>query len=326
MTERKQIENFLLMHLKIFSGGSHPDLARAMCQHLGISLGASTSKFFSNDNRFVTIDEPVRGADVFVVQTSREPVDENLFELLMLVRTLRDASAARITAVLPYFPYTRSDKKDQPRICLTARLVADMLAAAGANRVLTMDLHSPQIQGFFSIPCDHLLAAPALIHHLQTWDLNNYVLVAGDAGAAKMLKIYADALDLPVAIMDKRRDGNDDRPVIKGIIGDVSNKKVLLIDDEVASGRTLIRDAEFLQREAGVTTVDACCVHPVLGGSAVAELNASVINRFVITNTIPIHDKMLKNVEVVDVAKQFAECIRRIHCNESIKSLNDVND
>lgn len=315
------------MDLKIFSGGSHPELAVAICQHLGVPLGASTSQVFSNDNRFLTIDEPVRGADVFVVQTSCAPVDSNFFELLMFIRTLRDASAGRITAVTPYFPYARSDKKDQPRICLTARLAADLLMAAGANRVLTMDLHAPQIQGFFSIPCDHLLAAPLLINHLKNnWDLSNYVLVAGDAGAAKLLKIYADALDLPVAIMDKRRGGNDEKPVIKGIIGDVTGKRVLLIDDEIASGRTLIRDAEFLQREAGVSAVDACAVHPVLGGNAVTDLNASVINRFVITNTIPTTGKSLNKMEVVDISQLFAECIRRVHCNESIKSLNDVND
>ncbi len=315
------------MDLKIFSGGSHPELATSICHHLGVPLGASTSQVFSNDNRFLTIDEPVRGADVFVVQTSCAPVDSNFFELLMFIRTLRDASAGRITAVTPYFPYARSDKKDQPRICLTARLAADLLMAAGANRVLTMDLHAPQIQGFFSIPCDHLLAAPLLINHLKNnWDLSNYVLVAGDAGAAKLLKIYADALDLPVAIMDKRRGGNDEKPVIKGIIGDVTGKRVLLIDDEIASGRTLIRDAEFLQREAGVSAVDACAVHPVLGGNAVADLNASVINRFVITNTIPTMGKILNKTEVVDISQVFAECIRRVHENESIKSLNDVND
>ncbi len=313
------------MELKIFSGESHRSFAESICRHLNVPLGKSTSQVFSNDNRFVTIDEPVRGCDVFVVQTSAAPVDSYLMELLMFIRTLRDASAGRITAVIPYLPYVRSDKKDQPRICLTARLVADLLEAAGANRVLTMDMHSPQIQGFFSIPCDHLLGSPALIRYLKNkWDLQNYVLVAGDAGAAKLLKNYADALDLPVAIMDKRREGNDEKPRIKGVIGDVIGKKALLIDDEMSSGRTLIRDAEFLLKEAGVVEVDAVVVHAVLGGDGVAELNNSAINRFVMTNSIPSDHKPLKNKEVVDVSSLFAECIHRIHTNESIKTLNDI--
>ncbi len=313
------------MDLKIFSGSSHPEFAARIAKYLKTKISASQSRVFSNDNRFVTIEEPVRGCDVFVVQTSCEPVDTRLVELLMFIRTLRDASAGRITAVLPYFPYVRSDKKDQPRVCISARLVADLLETAGANRVLTMDLHSPQIQGFFSIPCDHLLGSPTIIKHLkQTWNLENFVLVAGDAGASKMLKIYADALNLPVAIMDKRRDSNDEKPEIKGVIGNVRGKKTLLIDDETSSGRTLVKDAEYLIKNAGAGAVDACIVHPVLGAEAVTLLNNSPINRFVITNTVPTEGKQLKNKEVVDVAQQFAECVRRIHSNESIKSLNDV--
>ncbi len=313
------------MDLKIFSASSHPEFAEAICRHLNLSLGHAHSQVFSNDNRFVTINEPVRGADVFIVQTSSAPVDSNLVELLMYIRTLRDASAGRITAVLPYFPYVRSDKKDQPRVCIAARLTADLLQTAGADRVLTMDLHSPQIQGFFSIPCDHLLASPTIIKYLKAhWNLENYVLVAGDAGAAKMLKIYADALELPVAIMDKRREGNNEKPTIKGVIGDVHGKKVLLIDDEASSGRTLMRDVEFLLEKAEAVSADACIVHAVLGDEAVTALNTSAINRFVITNTLPTNTKPLKNKEVVDVSQLFAECIRRIHANESIKSLNDV--
>ena len=313
-----------MKNIKIFSGNSHPEFAKKICAQLGIKLGQSRAFAFSNDNRFVKIDEPVRGQDVYVVQTSTAPVDANLMELLMMVRALRGASAARITAVLPYLPYARSDKKDQERICLTARLVADIIQTAGADHVLIMEMHSHQIQGFFSVQCDHLIAAPTIIQYLKkNWNLNDYVLVAGDAGAAKILKIYADGLHLPVAIMDKRRDSNDEQPKIKGVIGDVKNKKCLLVDDEVASGRTLIRDAEFLI-SAGATEVDVSVTHPVLSGNAVAELNASPIDRFVITDTIPLNDKKLKNVEVVSVVPVFAECIRRLHDNESIKSLNDV--
>jgi len=280
---------------------------------------------FSNNNRFITIEEAVRGDDVFVIQTSREPVDAHLMELLMFIRTLRDSSANRITAVIPYFPYARSDKKDQPRICITARLVADLLEKAGANRTLIMEMHAPQIQGFFSIPCDQLLASPVVIQHLiDNWDLNDYVLVAGDAGAVKIVKAYADGLSLPIAIMDKRREANDEKPKIKGIVGDVRGKKVLIIDDEMASGRTLIKDAEFLLGSAGAISVDACVTHAVLGIGAIETLNNSPIDRFIVTDTIPAGDKDLKNKEVVTVAPIFAECIRRIHNNESIRSLNQL--
>lgn len=311
--------------LKIFSGSSHLNFAKKIADHLKIQLGKSHIQTFSNNNRFLSIDEPVRGDDVYVVQTSCEPVDENLMELIMFIRTLRDASAAQITAVLPYFPYVRSDKRDQPRVCIAARLVADLLEAAGANRVLVMDLHSPQIEGFFSIHVNHLLASPTIINYLQkNWSMDNFVLVASDAGAAKMLKKYADALHLPVAIMDKRREANNEKPIVKGVIGDVKNKKVLLIDDEVSSGRTIINDAEFLLTKAGALEVDACSVHAILGGTAVPELNNSLINRFIVTNTVPSDKKNLKNKEVVDVSQLFAECILRIHENKSIKSLTEV--
>jgi ribose-phosphate pyrophosphokinase len=314
------------MQLRIFSGSSHPEFASRIAAALGVSVGKTESQVFSNNNRFVRIDEPVRGDDVYLVQTSCNPVDSHLMELLMLTRTLRDASAQRVTVVLPYFPYVRSDKRDQPRVCLTARLVADLLAAAGADRVLTMDLHSPQIQGFFSIHIDELLASPSIINHLtKNWDLRDAVLVASDSGAAKMLKIYADALNLPVAIMDKRRESNNEQPTIKGVIGSVTGKKAILIDDEASSGRTLVRDAAFLVEHAGAVSVDACVVHAILGGKAVEELNQSPINRFVITNTIPTDNKLLKNKEIVDVTPQFAECIKRMHENKSILNLNAVS-
>ncbi len=315
-----------MKNIKIFSGSSHPQFAQDICTNLGITIGTAQSITFSNDNRFLTVEEPVRGADVFVVQTSCAPVDSYLMELLMFIRTLRDASAGRITAVMPYFPYVRSDKKDQPRICITGRLVADLLEKAGANRVLIMEMHSPQLQGFFSIPCDHLVAAPTIIKHLKTsWDLTDYVLVAADAGAAKTLKIYADGLNLPVAIMDKRRDSNDEQPKIKGVIGEVAGKKCLLIDDEAASGRTLIRDAEFLINSAEAKLVDACIAHAILGGKAVTELNNSPLNRLVVTDTIPTHDKPIKKLEVVSVVPVFAQCIKKIHQEESIKVLNDLD-
>ena len=313
------------MDIKIFSGSSHPEFAKQICNELKLPLGKNSSLKFSNDNYFVTIDEPVRGKDVFFIQTSTAPVHDYLMELLMHIRTFRDSSAGRITAVIPYFPYVRSDKKDQPRICITGRLVADMLKTAGADRVIIAEMHSMQLQGFFSIATDHILSGPTIIKYLkQNWDLENYVVVAGDAGAAKMIKLYADGLNLPVAIMDKRRDSNDEQPKIKGVIGDVKGKKCLIVDDEVSSGRTLIRDTEYLLSEAGAVEVDVCVTHPVLGGNAIEELNNSQINRFILTDTIPLGGKEIKNTKVVSLVPVFAEAIKRIHENESIKSINDL--
>lgn len=312
------------MKLKIISGSSHKEFTKTICSHLNIKETTITSRVFSNENRFVSIDEPVRDHDVFVIQTQISPVDAHIMELLIIIRALRDASAGRITAVMPYLPYARSDKKNQPRICVVARLLADMLESAGANHALIMDMHSPQIQGFFSMPCDQLLAAPEIIKYLkENWDMSNYCLVAGDAGAAKMLKSYADGLGLPVAIMDKRREKNDEDVTIKGVIGDVKNKKALIIDDETQTGGTLIRDTEFLLGSAGAISVDACIVHPALGSDAAKRLNNSPIEKFITTDTIPINQFDWKNVEVVSVTKKFAECIQRMHNGESIKSLND---
>ncbi|PIT87660.1 MAG: ribose-phosphate pyrophosphokinase [Candidatus Magasanikbacteria bacterium CG10_big_fil_rev_8_21_14_0_10_40_10] len=311
--------------LKVFSGSSHPAFAQKICRHLNIELGKLESFTFTNDNRFIKINEAVRGCDVFVIQTSYAPVDVFLMEYLMLIRALKGASASRITAVMPYFPYARSDKKDQARICLSARLVADLLETAGADRILIMEMHSPQLQGFFSMPCDHLLASPTLIKHIkQNCDLKNYTLVAADAGAAKTLKIYADGLKLPMAIMDKRRDGNDDQPVIKGIVGNVQDKKVMLIDDEISSGRTLVRNAEYLLNKAGAISVDACVTHAVLAGNAAEELAKSPINKIIVTDTMPNEAKNIKGLEIVSVSAVFADCIKRIYENESIKSINDI--
>jgi ribose-phosphate pyrophosphokinase len=313
------------MKLRVIGGSSHKKFTNSICRQLRIKETQSTSKVFSNDNRFLTIDEAVRGDDVFVIQTQTPPVDSHVMEMLITIRALRDASAGRITAVMPYFPYVRSDKKDQPRIAITARLLADMIYRAGASRAIIMDMHSPQIQGFFSTPCDHLLAAPEIVKHLKKkWNLKNYCLVAGDAGAAKMMKLYADGLKLPVAIMDKRREGNEETVKIIGVIGDVKNKKVLLIDDETQTGGTLSEDAEYLMKRAGAKSVDACFVHAALGPEADEKLNRAPIGRFVTTDTIPLNGHRLNKCEVVSVTKKFAEAIRRIHESKSIKSLNDL--
>ena len=313
------------MNLKIIGGSSNKEFTKKICEHLGTEETKSTSFTFSNEDRFITIDEPVRGDDVFVIQTHNSPVDANIIELLIYIRTLRDASAGRITAVLPYFPYARSDKKDQPRICITAKLMADMLEKAGADRVLIMEMHSPQLQGFFNIPCDHLIGSPDIVGYLKNnWDLENYVLVAGDSGATKMMESYADALDLPVAMMDKRRIGNEEKVEIKSVIGEVENKKVLIIDDETLSGGTLIKDAEYLLNQAGAISVDTCFIHANLGEGAAEKLNNSPIKRFLTTDTIPSKDFGLRDLEIISVTKRFADMIERTHKNKSVKSLNDV--
>lgn len=314
------------MALKIIGGSSHKSFTKEVCSHLNIEETKSTSFPFSNDNRFVTIDEPVRGDDVFVIQTQASPVDAHLMELFIMIRALKNASAKSVSVVFPYMPYIRSDKKDQPRISITAKLVADLIATAGADRALLMDMHSPQVQGFFSVPCDHLLATREIVTYLkENWDLENYCLVGGDAGAAKMMKDYADGLGLPVAIMDKRREGNDEKVMIKGVIGNVEGKKVLIIDDETQSGGTLIKDAEYLLGDGGALSVDACVVHAALGPNAGENLNNSPINRIVTTDTIPVEPGTLNNHEIVSVTEKFAETIRRIYECESIKSLNDVD-
>lgn len=310
--------------LKIIGGTSHPEFTKKICEHLKTSETKATFLTFSNDNQFITINEPVRGEDVFVIQTQTPPLDKYITELLILIRTLRDASAERITVVLPYFPYARSDKKDQPRVCITARLIADLLETAGASRVVVIEMHAPQMQGFFSIPCDHLLAAPDVINYLKdNWNLKNYVIAAGDSGAVKMLKTYADGLNLPIAIMDKRREGNDEQVRIKSVIGEVKNKKVLLLDDETSSGRTLIKDAEFLLQTAGAIEVDACFIHSAFDSTAAERLNQSPIRHFLTTDTIP-QKFGLRDLEVISLTKRCAEMIQNIYENKSVKELNEI--
>ncbi|MFT7583434.1 MAG: ribose-phosphate pyrophosphokinase [Myxococcota bacterium] len=306
--------------LKIFSGRSHPQLARSICRLLDAPLGASHVVKFSNENLMVQIDENVRGADVFVIQTSSPPVNEGLVELLITIDALRHASANRITAVIPYFPYVRSDKKDKPRISIAARLMADLLQTAGADRVLTMDLHAPQIQGFFRIPVDHLQAVPIIADYLTGQDLSDVVLIAGDAGEAKEVGRYANRLNLPMAIIDKRRYDDSERPVAAHLIGDVEGKHAMIVDDEVSTGGTLIEAAKFL-KEKGATKVTAAFTHAVLAGAAVERLNASSIEQLVFTDSIPLDGKSSPKFVQLSVAEIFAKAIRRIHGGDSISAL-----
>lgn len=307
--------------LKIFAGNSHPKLAQSICDHLGIQLGKSHTVKFSNENLMVQIDENVRECDVFVIQTSCSPVHENLMELLIMIDALRSSSAARITAVMPYFPYVRSDKKDRPRISITARLVADLLQTAGANRVLTMDLHSPQIQGFFHIPVDQLVGAGPLVSRLKEEDTSNWVLVAADAGEAKDIGRYANKLNRPFAIIDKRRDGDDEKPRAVNLIGEVAGKVAVIVDDEIASGGTLCEAATFLKTH-GAERVLAVASHPVFSGSIRERLDAAPIDRVLVTDTVPIMPENLSSkVEILSVAELFAKAISRIHDGRSISAL-----
>jgi ribose-phosphate pyrophosphokinase len=308
--------------IKVISGSAHPQLAKDICAHLGIEPCRSTVVRFSNENILVQIDENVREADVFVIQTSCPPVSDGIIELLITIDALKHASAGRITAVLPYFPYARSDKKDRPRIAITARLMADLLQAAGTDRVLTMNLHSPQIQGFFSVPTDQLLAAPILCDYLRASpDLGNYVLVAGDVGESKDVGHYASRLDLPIAIVDKRRFGDDEVAHAVNLIGDVAGKVALIVDDEVASGGTLVDAARFVL-ERGAVAVEACVVHPVLSGKAIERIGASALRRLIVTDTIPLAaHKRIDKIVVISVARLFADAIRAIHDGASVSRL-----
>lgn len=309
--------------LKVFSGSAHPELARAICERLGVRLGNAKLVRFTNENLKVKIEENVREADVFVVQPSCPPVNEGLMELLIMIDALRSASAARITAVTPYYPYVRSDKKDEPRISITARLVADLLAAAGADRVLAVDLHSPQVQGFFSIPSDHLTARTILVDYFrQRPDLANHVVVAPDAGEVKDAAGMAKRLGIPLAMVDKRRYGDDEKARAVHLVGNVRGKRALIVDDEIATGGTVIESADFVVRE-GALDVTVAVVHPVFSGSAVQRLRAaSAIHQVVVTDTIPLPpEKQDPKFTVLSVADLIADAISRIHDGRSVSEL-----
>jgi ribose-phosphate pyrophosphokinase len=309
-------------NIKIIAGTSHPSLATEISQHLDVPLTASKIIRFGNENILFQCQENVRESDVFVIQTSTPPVSDGIMELLIIIDALKHASARRITAVLPYFPYARSDKKDRPRISITARLMADLLQTAGADRVLSMNLHSPQVAGFFRIPVDHLNATPVVCDHLRnTTSLDNSVLVASDLSEAKDLGDYANRLNMPIAIIDKRRTDDSEIPKAVALIGDVKGKNALLIDDEIASGGTMLEAARFLL-ENGALRVEAAAVHPVFSGHAIERIGKSPIERIVVSNTIPcIPQSSEAKIEVVSVANLFARAIHAIHSGDSVSAL-----
>lgn len=307
--------------MKVFSGSSHPSFAHAICDYLDIDLGRSHRVTFSNENMLVQIEENVRGSDVFVVQTSCPPVHVHLFEMLIMIDALQSASAGRITAVIPYFPYIRSDKKDRPRISIAARLMADLLQTSGADRVLTMDLHTPQAQGFFRMPVDQLQGAGPLCERLERDKGDDWILVAADAGEAKDLGRYANRLDLPMAIIDKRREGDDEKPRAVNLIGDVRDKVAVVVDDEIASGGTLIEAARFL-KQSGARKVLAVATHPVFSSEAPRRIIDAPIERVFVTDTIPtVLPSEANTIEVVSVASMFAEAMVRIHDGSSVSSI-----
>jgi ribose-phosphate pyrophosphokinase len=312
--------------LKVFSGSSHRELALGIATHLGVPLGAARFTRFSNENIKVKIEENVRGADVFVVQTSCVPVSDNLIEMLIMLDAMKYSSASRITAVLPYFPYARSDKKDESRISITARLVADLLQTAGADRVLTMSLHSPQTLGFFRNPADQLMAHPILIRYFKQKDLSKTVVVATDAGSAKFAGHFAKRIGTPMAVIDKRRTDDTETAQSVALIGDVEGKDVIVYDDEIATGGS-IREAVRILREFGAREVRVGVTHGLFSGNAVETLNGANLDELVVTDTIPIIDsklKAIKNLKILTTAPMFGDAIKRIHEGLSLSELMEV--
>lgn len=308
----------------VFSGQAHPDLAKALCKRLKITLSPSTTTRFSNDCLGVQLEANCRQADVFIVQPLVTPVQHHLMELLLMLDAARGASAARITAVIPHFAYARSDKKDAPRISIAARLVADLLVAAGATRVLAMTLHSPQVQGFFSVPVDHMNALKVLARHFRRQGLKNTVIVSPDLGHAKEASHFARSLNLPMAAGSKKRL-SDDRVVIETLVGDVDGKNVIILDDEIANGGTIVEVLNRL-RERRVKEITIACTHGLFTGEAIARLGAqSDVKQIVTTDSVPVPpEKRLPNMKVLSIAPLLAEAIRRIHTGESVSVLFDV--
>jgi ribose-phosphate pyrophosphokinase len=309
-----------LSRLRIFTGNSNTELVQKICDQLGTPLGKSMVSTFSDGEIHVEIDESVRGMDVFVIQSISSPVNDNLMELLILIDALKRASAERITAVMPYYGYGRQDRKVLPRAPISAKLVADLITTAGASRILAVDLHAGQIQGFFNIPVDHLFAAPVLLEHLRQLK-NDLVIVSPDAGGVERARAYAKRLDASLAIIDKRRESPNVSQVMN-IIGDVSGMMAVLVDDMVDTGGTLVRAAYALV-EHGAKGVYACCTHPVLSGKAVKIISESPIQEMIVTDTIPIREEAKGNpkIKVVSISSLLADAIRRIYEDDSVSCL-----
>lgn len=307
--------------IKIFTGNANRPLAEEICNSLKLQLGHSSVSRFSDGEVYFQILENVRGKDVFVIQPTCSPVDTTLVELLLMIDAFKRASARRITAVLPYFGYARQDRKDKPRVPISAKLVADVLSTAGASRALTMDLHVPQIQGFFDIPVDHLFAAPVMIEHFQKLNLSDLTVVSPDAGGTERARAYAKKLSANLAIIDKRREEANVAEVVN-IVGEVHGRNALIVDDIIDTAGTLVKSAEAIMKK-GAQNVFACCTHPVLSGRAVQRINESCLEQVVVTNSIPLSSQgaQSKKIQVLSVAELLGKAIKSIHEETSVSSL-----
>ena len=306
----------------IITGNANPKLAQEICQYLKMPMGDTLVTTFSEGEVRVKINENVRGKDVFIVQPTCPPVNNNLMELLILIDALRRASAKRITAVLPYFGYARQDRKDQPRVPITAKLVANLITTAGADRILTVDLHAGQIQGFFDIPMDHLYAVNIFVTHIKKIKLKNIVIVSPDVGGIKMARAYAKRFEAPLAIVDKRRISEEDTEAMN-ILGEIKGKNLIIVDDLVATASSLVEAAAALKKQGG-REIYAAITHPILSGPAIKRISDSVIKKLFVTNTIPVENgKKHKKIEVLSIAPLLAEAIKRIHNEESVSCLFD---
>jgi ribose-phosphate pyrophosphokinase len=307
--------------LKVFSGSAHPELTREIASFLGVTPGQARLRRFPDSEVSFQIDENIRGTDVFVIQPTCNPVDQHIMELLIMIDAFRRSSAARITSVLPYFGYARQDRKDKPRVPISAKLVANVLSAAGTNRVLTMDLHKAQIQGFFDIPVDHLFAAPVIIDYLSRMSYPRLTMVSPDAGGAERARAYAKRLDAELAVIDKRRT-DDGAAEVMNVIGDVEGRTCILQDDIIDTAGTITKGASALKAN-GASRIIACAVHGVLSGPAIDRIEKSPIDKLIVTNTIPLSPAghASSKVVVLSVARLLGQAIKSIHEETSVSSL-----
>lgn len=314
--KRKNMEN-----IKIFACPTAENFTQEMCNHLNLEMGKINYQKFSNDNNFVQILETVRGQDVYVVQTTHPPVNERVMELLITVDALKRASAEKINVVLPYYIYSRTDKKDQPRVPVTARLMAQLIEAAGADRVITCDLHNPAIQAYFNINCDRLSAQNLLQTYFKQKNLDDMVIVATDAGSSKKAYKYSEYFRCPIALIDKRRDANDEKAIATTIIGDVKDKNAIIFDDEIETAGSMMETARILEKFQA-KNIYAGCTHGILSGPAIERIKNSPIKELVITNTVPLpKEKQIEKIKVLSIAPLFAESIARIHENKPLGEL-----
>ncbi len=308
--------------IKLFTGNAHKELAKEVAAYLDIPVGDATATTFSDGEIMVQINENVRGTDVFVLQPTCMPINYNIMELLLIADALKRASAKRITAVMPYYGYARQDRKVQPRVPIAAKLVADLITAAGINRILTMDLHAAQIQGFFNIPVDNLYASPVLLDYVQEkYTTKKLVIVSPDAGGVERARAFAKMLQCSIAIVDKRREAANVSQIMN-VIGEVEKKDIIILDDMIDTGGTIIQAADALTKK-GARQVVAACTHAVLSGSAIEKVNNSAIKELIVTNTIPFDSKkeQCKKLTVLSIAPLLGEAIKRIHEESSVSSL-----